>query len=237
MATCQLPVESDHQRGRFHIRNRYYGCDELLGSKRQQSRAESEQFITGAYDGPAAVTRGENDHRGHPIQLFQVKDGEWPVSEPQRGEQGIVRAEAAVRGHVRDVRVISGLPHGLTEAAIAVVKSCRYSPGEKDGKAVPFVSDFFDFSIYLDADEDVLLSWYVNRFLTLRGTAFVDPKSYFHRYAKLSDREATATATSIWTRINLLNLHENILPTRQRADLILKKGESHQIKEVALRRL
>jgi type I pantothenate kinase len=107
----------------------------------------------------------------------------------------------------------------------------------KDGKAVPFVSDFFDFSIYLDADEDVLLSWYVNRFLTLRGTAFVDPKSYFHRYAKLSDQEAIATATSIWTRINLLNLHENILPTRQRADLILKKGESHQIEEVALRRL
>jgi type I pantothenate kinase len=107
----------------------------------------------------------------------------------------------------------------------------------KDGKAVPFVSDFFDFSIYLDADEDVLLSWYVNRFLTLRGTAFVDPKSYFHRYAKLSDLEATSTATAIWTRINLVNLHENILPTRLRADLILKKGQSHQIQEVALRRL
>src|SRR6201985_1959482 len=107
----------------------------------------------------------------------------------------------------------------------------------KDGKAVPFVSDFFDFSVYLDADEDVLKSWYVNRFLTLRGTAFVDPKSYFHRYAKLSDTEAIDVATSIWTRINLVNLHENILPTRRRADLILKKGESHQIEEVALRRL
>jgi type I pantothenate kinase len=107
----------------------------------------------------------------------------------------------------------------------------------KDGKAIPYVSDFFDFSIYLDADEDVLLSWYVNRFLTLRGTAFRDPKSYFHRYATLSDEEAVATATSIWTRINLLNLHENILPTRQRADLILKKVESHSVEEVALRRL
>jgi type I pantothenate kinase len=107
----------------------------------------------------------------------------------------------------------------------------------KDGKAVPFVSDFFDFSIYLDAEEDVLLSWYVSRFLTLRGTAFADPKSYFHRYARLSDQEAAATATSIWNRINLVNLHENILPTRQRADLILKKGESHHVEEVALRRL
>ena len=107
----------------------------------------------------------------------------------------------------------------------------------KDGKAIPYVSDFFDFSIYLDADEDVLLSWYVNRFLTLQGTAFRDPKSYFHRYATLSDAEAVATATSIWTRINLVNLRENILPTRQRADLILKKVESHLVEEVALRRL
>jgi type I pantothenate kinase len=107
----------------------------------------------------------------------------------------------------------------------------------KDGKAIPYVSDFFDFSIYLDADEDVLRSWYVDRFLTLRGTAFRDPKSYFHRYATLSDDEAVSTASTIWTRINLLNLHENILPTRQRADLILKKVESHMVEEVALRRL
>jgi type I pantothenate kinase len=107
----------------------------------------------------------------------------------------------------------------------------------REGKAVPFVSDFFDFSIYLDADEDVLLHWYVNRFLTLRGTAFADPKSYFHRYARLSDKEAVETATSIWNRINLVNLRENILPTRQRADLILTKSEHHRIEEVALRRL
>ena len=107
----------------------------------------------------------------------------------------------------------------------------------KDGKAIPYVSDFFDFSVYLDADEDVLLTWYVDRFLTLRGTAFRDPKSYFHRFATLSDQEAVATATSIWNRINLVNLHENIQPTRQRAHLILKKGESHLVEEVALRRL
>ncbi|MCK9918348.1 type I pantothenate kinase [Microbacteriaceae bacterium K1510] len=107
----------------------------------------------------------------------------------------------------------------------------------KDGKAVPFVSDFFDFSVYLDADEEVLKAWYIDRFLTLRGTAFRDPKSYFHRYSNLSDDEAITTATSIWERINLVNLHENILPTRQRADLILTKGESHLVEDVALRRL
>jgi type I pantothenate kinase len=107
----------------------------------------------------------------------------------------------------------------------------------RDGKEIPFVSDFFDFSIYLDANEDVLLRWYVDRFLALRTTAFSDPKSYFHRYSQLSDLEAIQTATAIWNRINLLNLHENIQPTRQRADLILKKGESHLVEEVALRKL
>ena len=107
----------------------------------------------------------------------------------------------------------------------------------KDGKAIPFVSDFFDFSVYIDAEEDVLKSWYVDRFLTLRGTSFRDPKSYFHRYSELSDDEAVATAVSIWERINLVNLHENILPTRQRADLILKKGVTHAIEKVSLRRL
>jgi type I pantothenate kinase len=107
----------------------------------------------------------------------------------------------------------------------------------KDGKAIPYVSDFFDFSVYLDAAEDVLLKWYVDRFLTLRETAFRDPKSYFHRYAALDDRQAADTATSIWNRINLVNLHENIQPTRQRADLILMKEESHLVQEVWLRKL
>src|SRR5471030_3153462 len=107
----------------------------------------------------------------------------------------------------------------------------------KDGKAIPFVSDFFDFSVYLDSDEGVLKSWYVDRFLTLRGTAFRDPKSYFHRYSKLSDDESVETASSIWTRINLVNLRENIVPTRQSADLILKKSESHLVEDVALRKL
>ena len=107
----------------------------------------------------------------------------------------------------------------------------------KDGKAIPFVSDFFDFSVYLDADEDVLKGWYVDRFLTLRGTAFRDPKSYFLRYARLSDTEAVETASGIWERINLVNLHENILPTRQRSDLILKKCSNHTIEHVSLRRL
>src|SRR6267378_3373983 len=107
----------------------------------------------------------------------------------------------------------------------------------RDGKAVPVVSDFFDFSVYIDAEEPVLREWYVKRFLALRDTAFHDPKSYFHRYAPLSDEEATATAIAIWERTNLANLEDNILPTRPRATLILKKGADHVIETVALRRL
>jgi type I pantothenate kinase len=107
----------------------------------------------------------------------------------------------------------------------------------RDGKAVPVVSDFFDFSVYIDAEEPVLREWYVRRFLALRDTAFLDPRSYFHRYSLLSDDEAAATALAIWERTNRANLEDNILPTRPRATLILKKGADHVVETVALRRL
>ncbi len=107
----------------------------------------------------------------------------------------------------------------------------------KDGKAIPYVSDFFDFSVYIDAEESVLEKWYVDRFRALRSTAFRDPLSYFHRYSQVDDEEAQNIARSIWSRINLVNLQENILPTRQRARLILSKGEDHRIESVALRKL
>lgn len=107
----------------------------------------------------------------------------------------------------------------------------------KDGKAIPFVSDFFDFSIYIDAEPSVIQTWYVERFMRLRATAFRDPGAYFHRYAQLNDEQARAQALQIWNSINLKNLDENILPTRQRADLILHKSAVHQIDEVALRKL
>ena len=117
------------------------------------------------------------------------------------------------------------------------VNVLQTGPLPRDGKAVAVVSDFFDFSIYIDADEAVLREWYIRRWLTLRDTAFTDPRSYFKRYALLSDEEATATATAIWERTNLANLEDNILPTRPRATLILKKGADHVIESVALRRL
>jgi type I pantothenate kinase len=107
----------------------------------------------------------------------------------------------------------------------------------RDGRVIPFVSDFFDFSIYLDADQAVIEQWYVERFLRLRDTAFRDPKSYFRRYAALDEPAAREIAEGLWRRINLVNLHDNILPTRPRASLILSKGTDHRIEQVALRRI
>ena len=106
-----------------------------------------------------------------------------------------------------------------------------------DGEAIPFVSDFFDFSIYLDADQKMIERWYVTRFMRLRSTAFRDPAAYFHRYSQLTLEEAEQRALSIWSSINARNLEENILPTRQRASLILRKGDDHAIETVSLRRL
>jgi len=107
----------------------------------------------------------------------------------------------------------------------------------QDGNFVPFVSDFFDFSIYIDADEKLIHNWYIKRFMRLRETAFRNPDSFFHRYSQLSDDAAQAIAEGLWSNINLKNLRENILPTRPRADLILRKGADHFIEEVALRKL
>src|SRR5262245_53600407 len=158
--------------------------------------------------------------------LTGVKAGQRPVAAPVYSH------------HVYDVvpggRIEIDRPDILIIEGLNVLQAGR---PPKDGKAVPFVSDFFDFSVYIDAEEAVLETWYVERFMRLRETAFRDPQSYFHKYSKVDDKEAVETALSIWRRINLVNLHENILPTRQRASLILSKGADHEIERVALRRL
>ncbi|KGM14525.1 pantothenate kinase [Cellulomonas bogoriensis 69B4 = DSM 16987] len=99
------------------------------------------------------------------------------------------------------------------------------------------VSDFFDFSIYVDARTGDVRQWYVDRFLSLRSSAFADPDSYFHRYASLDDRAAVERAEQIWDSINAPNLEQNILPTRGRATLVLRKGHDHAVERVRLRKL
>ena len=154
-------------------------------------------------------------------------------------KSGKDRVEAPVYSHLiydvlPDQAIVIERPDIVIVEGLNVLQPAKLP---KDGEAIPFVSDFFDFSIYIDAAERLVESWYVERFLRLRQTAFRDPASYFHRYATLSEEEAVATGLSIWRTINLVNLRENILPTRQRADLILRKGEGHADEIVALRKL
>lgn len=124
---------------------------------------------------------------------------------------------------------------------IVIVEGLNVLQTDSDSRSkhIPqvFVSDFFDFSIYVDADEKDISRWYVERFKILRHTAFSNPQSYFHRYANLTNEEATEIAEGIWREINALNLVENILPTKNRADLILQKGENHLVSNIHLRKL
>lgn len=132
-------------------------------------------------------------------------------------------------------KIVVDRPDILIVEGLNVLQPARLP---KDGEVIPFVSDFFDFSIYIDADPKQIEAWYVARFMRLRQTAFRDPGAYFHRYAHLTHDEALAKAAEIWRTINLRNLEENILPTRQRARLILRKsGNDHRIESVSLRKL
>jgi len=153
-----------------------------------------------------------------------VKSGEPEVAAPVYshliydvvpGEQTVVRQP--------DVLIIEGL-------------NVLQTGTDPEGRQV-FVSDFFDFSIYVDAEEEHIRRWYIERFRALRNGAFTDPRSYFHRYATLTDEQADETAAAIWDVVNGPNLIDNILPTRARADLILRKGSDHAIEHVRLRRL
>jgi len=137
---------------------------------------------------------------------------------------------------VPDGRVVIDRPDILIVEGLNVLAPGRRGKGRPRGSAA-FVSDYFDFSIYLDASEHDLERWYIERFMRLRETSFRDPRSYFTRYTELDDATAEAKAREIWRTINLANLHENVLPTRQRANLILTKGADHRIERVALRKL
>ena len=151
--------------------------------------------------------------------LADVKAGEGEVRAPVYSHllYDIVPGEAQT---VRrpDIVIVEGLNVLSTSAAAEVV-----------------VSDFFDFTVYVDADEADIERWYVERFLGLWATVFQEPASYFHRFAGLDSDEAVATARRLWSTINAVNLRENILPTRERADLILEKGPDHRVRGVRLR--
>ncbi|WP_116116273.1 type I pantothenate kinase [Austwickia chelonae] len=135
---------------------------------------------------------------------------------------------------VPDRRIEVRRPDVLIVEGLNVLQSPRLRPDGRYGLAV---SDFFDFSVYVDARVEDIKRWYINRFLTLRRTAFADPGSYFHRYADLSDAEAVSMASGIWEAINGPNLRQNVQLTRARATLVLTKGADHSVRNVRLRKL
>ncbi len=133
--------------------------------------------------------------------------------------------------------IVEGAAQKVCQPDVLIVEGLNVlQSGHTRGSRI-FVSDFFDFSIYIDADEKTIENWYVSRFLKLRETVFRNPDSYFHRYSKLTREQATEKAHSIWHEINGPNLRDNIQPTRERAQLILRKGAGHSVEEVRLRKL
>jgi type I pantothenate kinase len=179
--------------------------------------------------------RGIMDRKGFPESFDTARLLNF-LNEVKSGKANV---EAPVYSHfhydiIRDQTVIVDRPDILIVEGLNVLQPARLP---KDGEAIPFVSDFFNFSIYMDADVQVIEQWYVTRFMRLRQTAFRDPAAYFHRYAHLTPDAAREQALNIWHTINQKNLDENILPTRQRARLILRKSANHRIETVALRRI
>jgi type I pantothenate kinase len=181
------------------------------------------------------AARGLTDRKGFP-ESYRVRD--------------IVRFMADVKSGLPEVSapVYSHLAYDIVPGEVKVVRqpdiliveglNVLQTGSGRTGRPMPmFVSDFFDFSIYVDANEIDIEQWYVERFLRLRETVFQNPSSYFHRYADLTADQAVETGRTLWRSINLVNLHENILPTRERAHLVLQKGRDHAVRTVRLRKL
>lgn len=180
------------------------------------------------YPNRVLAERGLMDRKGFPESYDRRRLLQF-VSDLKSGAHPL---QAPVYSHIA-YDILRGETRTVEPADIVILEGLTVLQG---GGVGTFVSDYFDFSIYVDAEPSHIESWYIERFLTLRDTAFRDPASYFHRYADLTDDEARDEAAGIWKAINLPNLEENILPTRERATLILHKSDDHSVSEVRLRR-
>ncbi|HET6968176.1 MAG TPA: type I pantothenate kinase [Ornithinibacter sp.] len=175
--------------------------------------------------------RGLMERKGFP-ESYDVRRLMRFLDEVKRGER-IVRAP--VYSHVV-YDIVEGEEQVLTEPDIVILEGLNVlQTGVAAGADARFVSDWFDFSVYVDADEADIEQWYVERFFALRETAFNDEASFFRHFASLSDEELAAAARNVWATINRPNLRENILPSRARADLVLEKAADHGVRRVHLR--
>jgi type I pantothenate kinase len=192
-----------------------------------------ELVTTDGFLRPNAVleARGIMDRKGFP-ESYDVRRLMRFLDEVKRGEPDV---RAPVYSHVV-YDIVEGEEQVLRAPDIVILEGLNVlQTGASAGADARFVSDWFDFSIYVDADEDHIEQWYVERFFALRETAFSDDTSFFRHFATLSDAELESTARSIWGSINRPNLRENILPSRMRADLVLEKAADHGVRRVRLR--
>ncbi|MDP1819307.1 MAG: type I pantothenate kinase [Acidimicrobiales bacterium] len=175
--------------------------------------------------------RGIMDRKGFPVS-YDVRQLVRFLEAIKRGEEEV---RAPVYSHVV-YDIVDGEEQVLRQPDIVILEGLNVlQTGAAAGHESRFVSDWFDFSIYVDADEADIERWYVERFFALRDTAFSDETSFFRHFAALSDDALEATAHGIWASINRPNLRDNILPSRARADLVLDKGPDHAVRRVILR--
>jgi type I pantothenate kinase len=175
--------------------------------------------------------RGIMDRKGFP-ESYDVRR---LIRFLEEVKQGRPEVRAPVYSHVV-YDIVEGHEQVLQQPDIVILEGLNVlQTGAAAGDQAGFVSDWFDFSIYVDADEADIEAWYIDRFFALRETAFADESSFFRHFAVLSDDELRSTAHGIWTAINRPNLLENILPSRARADLVLEKEGDHRVREVRLR--
>jgi type I pantothenate kinase len=180
------------------------------------------------YPNAVLSERGIMDRKGFP-ESFDRKALLQFVSDVKAGLEEV---RAPVYSHIA-YDIVPGEERVVRQPDIVILEGLNVLQGGGSGT---YVSDYFDFSIYVDAEPDDIEQWYVDRFLTLRDTAFRQPRAFFSRYGGLSDEEAQSEAKRIWREINAVNLAEHILNTRERAALILEKARDHSVKRVRLRR-
>jgi type I pantothenate kinase len=176
-------------------------------------------------------SRGLMQRKGFP-ESYDVRRLLEFVIAVKSGEPSV---KAPVYSHL-SYDIVPGVWQEVSRPDVMILEGLNVLQTARQSRSL-FVSDFFDFSIYIDAPDHLIEQWYVERFMTLRETVFTDSKSYFHRYASLSDAEARATALRIWREINYVNLKDNVEPTRERAHFILEKAEDHDMARVRLRKL
>ncbi len=180
------------------------------------------------YPNAVLEERGLMERKGFPESYDRSALVEF-VALAAAGEEHL---EIPVYSHIR-YDIVEGETRVINQPDILIVEGLNVLQAGDSGA---FVSDYFDFSIFVDAEIDDIERWYIDRFLTLQRTAFTQPDAYFRRYSQLSRDEAVEVARTIWETINEVNLRENILPTRDRAALILEKASDHSVRRVRLRR-